>query len=83
MTNVIFLLKEPSQFRIICFLEQVKVNILGISKLCWGIMRKFVVTIVLLILILGVVSFLIGEARLVEEIIDEWNPIKPDTLFPY
>lgn len=46
-------------------------------------MKKFVVTIALLILILGVISFLIIETRLEEEIIDEWNPIKPSTLYPY
>lgn len=45
-------------------------------------MKKLVVAIALLILILGVISLLISETRLEEEIIDEWNPLTPPTLFP-
>lgn len=43
-------------------------------------MKKFVVIIALLILILGVISLLISETRLEEQVIDEWNPIIPSTL---
>jgi hypothetical protein len=46
-------------------------------------MKKFVVIIALLILILGVISLLISETRLEEQVIDEWNPIKPSKLYPY
>jgi len=46
-------------------------------------MKKFVVAIALLILTLGVIiGFLISEMRLEEDIIDEWNPIEPSTLYP-
>lgn len=45
-------------------------------------MKKFAVTIALLTLILGIISFFVSETRLEEQVLDEWNPT-PSTLYPH
>lgn len=65
------------------FIGELKLIFLGFVRIVeLRSMRKFVVTAALLILIFGAVCFMISETRFEKELIDDWNPIHPSTLYP-